>query len=94
MLAACAAVAAPAEYAYLVNKIIFFQKIILGLQIYPIAGRNGLYNINRALMLVLMPYILQMNGASQGTIIRVNVAGFKIVFIMPFRKTKSVNLRG
>jgi hypothetical protein len=49
MLAACAAVAASAEYAYLVNKIVLFQRIILGLQIYPIADRNGLYNIHRAL---------------------------------------------
>jgi hypothetical protein len=37
MFAAGAAVAAPAEYAYLVNKIAFFQKNILGLQIYLIA---------------------------------------------------------
>jgi hypothetical protein len=30
-----------------------------------------------------MPYALQMNGASQGTIICVNVAGIKNIFIMP-----------
>jgi hypothetical protein len=37
MFAAGATVAAPAEYAYLVNKIAFFQGKFLGLQIYPIA---------------------------------------------------------